>query len=253
MLCISQTNLESNAVKLSPSSINLFKNNKALWVLKHYYKVRTPSGEAALRGKYVEDGLNHYLVNESYEDAIDIAHTEADVEQRLERSDYFDNALLAIQEFCDSEPEQQVYIECEIGGVDIHGYIDYEFEDKCVDLKTTNKLPVPLKSTPKLGQLPAAKMDNIRQQTIYHIATGKPQVLAYVSPTGYYIHNVQEAEFNRGLDSVKEIIESVKMIDGLGEQERLKYTAPFVERLYYHPFVPKEIYEQALEIWHGHI
>lgn len=240
-------------MKLSPSSINLFKSNQALWVLKQYYGIRTPSGDAALRGKYVEDGLNHYLVNECYEDAIDIAHTKADVEQRLERSDYFDNALLAIQEFCDSEPEQQVYIECNINDVDIHGYIDYEFEDKCVDLKTTNKLPVLLKSTPKLGQLPAAKMDNIRQQTVYHIATGKPQTLAYVSPTGYYLHDVQEAEFERGLDSVKAIIEDIKALDLLCEEERLKHTAPFVEKLYYHPFVPKEIYEQALEIWHGHI
>lgn len=241
-------------MKLSPSSINLFKNNPALWVLKEYYQIRTPSGDPAMRGKLVEDGLNAFLQGTPYEECVDLAHDYwEDPEQRLEITNYLDTALLAIQEFCDSEPEQQLHIECEIEGVYVHGYLDYSFEDKCVDLKTTNKLPKLLTSNAKLGQLPAAKMDNIRQQAIYNIATGKPQYLAYVSPDDYYIHEVQEAEYQRGLESVKELATKMKELNSMTEEQRLVWTAPFVEKLYNHFFVPADIYHKATEIWHGHI
>jgi hypothetical protein len=38
-------------VVLSPSSINLFIEEKALWVLKHYYKMYGETNIYAVRGK----------------------------------------------------------------------------------------------------------------------------------------------------------------------------------------------------------
>jgi hypothetical protein len=181
---------------LSPSSLNKWRSEPALWVVQYLHGFREDAGPAAWRGAAVEAGLEHWLRKRNSEAAFlhAAASFEAnaqgvcDEETSAERENVPAMLKVAIESF--GEPPElmaaQLRIECFLDGVSIPvcGYIDFCFEEFDVDLKTTKQCP----SSPR--------PDHARQAALYRYARGKEGGLHYVTGKKWARYMLSDEEAN---------------------------------------------------------
>ena len=205
----------------SPSMINTFVNDPVLFILKYVYKHKGYSNSSAVRGHTVEKVLNQYLDNKQLitEDEIKGLFTSmvSDAQYNCDKdelksdkyskelgllNDYYNVGVdfLSTDDWFFAKPtgyQNQIIIKDDDFPIPIMGYIDFIFDDKIVDLKTSGKMPSKL-------------TENIyRQMAIYSLAVpNKDSVVVYITPKKsqeftiptidmiYYKNQVKQIMFN---------------------------------------------------------
>lgn len=177
---------------LSWSSMNLYRQEPALWTLRYLYGVKDEVGPSAWRGKAVEAGLDLWLYKRT--DASEVALNAFDLECQGEVSDKITAEManilpclkMAQEAFKEAKTPtaRQYRIESWFDGIEVPiiGYVDYVWEDRIHDLKTTLRMP----SEPK--------GDHSRQVALYCKETKKPGFLTYVTPKKYSTYPVENVE-----------------------------------------------------------
>jgi len=172
---------------LSPSSLNCYLDEPAMWVLRYLYKFKDRAGPFAWRGNAVEAGLAVWLQNVPAKRNLDasIAAALARFEQEAqgEISDKIEKELKgiprmvqqAINALHDRPIPDAVQAPIKIWFDDIEvpvkGFIDFVWPEECLDLKSTFSMP----SEPKEA--------HCRQVAVYTKAKERPCRLLYVTPT----------------------------------------------------------------------
>ena len=169
---------------LSPSSINTYINDNALWVARYLFGVKSSSGASAVRGIATEAALANKYEKKTFdfnyldmhfmslcaESGVDLGDIKTAKEKKLlegfgkviDENFNYDN-LEAYQE--------KVSVQIDDLPVPIIGYIDFRFADKIVDLKTTTRMP----TRPTEAQK--------RQMALYSMAYPKSSIdLFFASP-----------------------------------------------------------------------
>lgn len=169
--------------RLSPSSLNLWRDAPGLWALRYLGRFFDDAGPAAWRGKAVEVGLQSWFIRkdgdeafaralEAFEgDAAGLADKETDTERQM-IAPMLDIAIKEAEALPSPYFGAQTKIEYSFDGVDVPviGYIDFVFEDGSIlDLKTTKRCP----SEPK--------PDHVRQVALYMAGKKCEGSLLYVT------------------------------------------------------------------------
>lgn len=169
------------SLRVSPSQINLFLNEPALWILSKFYNVKGEMGPAATRGTAIEKGLEAILTQgKSYEDALQWAYTVFDKDWTGKPEGDEERAFIepmlkqAVELFLqlDGLKGTQIKLEGEIHGVGILGFADFDFDTFLADLKTTKRCPSCVENL---------SAEHLTQLAIYRILSGKEQRIAYVT------------------------------------------------------------------------
>jgi len=178
---------------LSPSSINTYINDNALWVARYLFGVKSSSGASAVRGiateaaladKYEKKTFDYKYLDMHFmslcaESGVDLGDVKTAKEKKLlegfgkviDENFNYDN-LEAYQE--------KVSVQLDDLPVPIIGYIDFRFADKIVDLKTTTRMP----TRPTEAQK--------RQMALYSMAYPKSSVdLFFASPKEHKIFTLK--------------------------------------------------------------
>ena len=169
---------------LSPSSINTYINDNALWVARYLFGVKSSSGASAVRGIATEAALADKYEKKTFdfkyldmhfmslcaESGIDLGDVKTAKEKKL-----LEGFGKIIDENFDYENleayQEKVSVQLDELPVPIIGYIDFRFADKIVDLKTTTRMP----TRPTEAQK--------RQMALYSMAYPKSSVdLFFASP-----------------------------------------------------------------------
>lgn len=146
-----------NIDHLSPSAINLYAAEPALWVMERLLGHRSPPGAAAIRGRAVEYGIHLGLMepHRSVEDCVAAAEKAFDRDMALnpdpqrdhERGNiagYVRNGLAELRQYgVPTAAQDRVEICLDDVPVPVGGYIDWRFDQHglVVDLKTAERLP----------------------------------------------------------------------------------------------------------------
>jgi len=167
---------------LSPSSLNLWREQPGLWTLRYLNGFREDAGAAAWRGSAVEAGLEHFLRKRDLEAAElhAVASFEANAQGLADDETDAERQLLvpmlrrAVDAFCEAPDliATQLKVELFLDGVPVPviGYADFVLEDgSIIDLKTTKQCPS------------APKPDHARQVALYSEARQAPASLLYVT------------------------------------------------------------------------
>ena len=178
---------------LSPSSINTYINDNALWVARYLFGVKSSSGASAVRGIATEAALANKYEKKTFdfnyldmhfmslcaESGVDLGDIKTAKEKKLlegfgkviDENFNYDN-LEAYQE--------KVSVQIDDLPVPIIGYIDFRFTDKIVDLKTTTRMP----TRPTEAQK--------RQMALYSMAYPKSSVdLFFASPKEHKVFTLK--------------------------------------------------------------
>ncbi len=178
---------------LSPSSINTYINDNALWVARYLFGVKSSSGASAVRGIATEAALANKYEKKTFdfnyldmhfmslcaESGVDLGDIKTAKEKKLlegfgkviDENFNYDN-LEAYQE--------KVLVHIDDLPVPIVGYIDFRFADKIVDLKTTTRMP----TRPTEAQK--------RQMALYSMAYPKSSVdLFFASPKEHKVFTLK--------------------------------------------------------------
>jgi len=172
---------------LSPSSINTYINDNALWVARYLFGVKSSSGASAVRGIATEAALANKYEKKTFdfnyldmhfmslcaESGVDLGDVKTAKEKKL-----LEGFGKVIDENFDYENleayQEKVSVDIDDLPVPIIGYIDFRFADKIVDLKTTTRMP----TRPTEAQK--------RQMALYSMAYPKSSVdLFFASPKEY--------------------------------------------------------------------
>ena len=202
-----------NIQHLSPSSLRLYRDQPAAWVVKYLFAVKDEAGPAAWRGLAVEAGLDHLLFGGNAQAAL--AVTERAFEEKAQglADDKTVKERSALKDFLTQAADvaarhgqplfRQKRVQISLDGIEVPliGFIDYEWPAYGIDLKTTMRLP----SVPS----PA----HVEQMSVYMRATGKPFWLSYVTPkraTTYEItQDMADAAWQRvaqGADAIRRML-----------------------------------------------
>lgn len=240
---------------LSPSALNLFIKDPALWVMKHYFKVNAENNIYFIRGRFVENCCNMSVRNnalvklqdfkenclqERFKELDDLEITDKDLE------DYYYWGKYCYENLPKDVVNLQTRAAMKLEGIEIAGYIDYEYKDKIIDLKTTNTLPIVVSRGERAGMLSTTKSDNIRQQVIYKLATGKEVALLYVSPENTLLYNITEKDVEEIMPSIKEGIKNIKKLLTLKIEDVILTTRPEKMTSFYWT---DNLRKKAKEIW----
>jgi hypothetical protein len=186
-------------VRHSPSALNLFAAEPAMFVLERVLGRKQPVGIPAHRGVGVEDGVTAGLTDLSrpLKDCIDIAAAKYDTLSVMSsdprREKYRDtigpmveSALSELRKY-GSPSNTQGFVEWKPEGLKlpIVGYYDYEWSSHGIlgDLKTTDKMPSQIKT------------GHARQVALYALSDNIDARLIYVTPRKlevYGLENIRE-------------------------------------------------------------
>ena len=199
-----------NIKHLSNSSISLWENNPAQWVMSYLLKEKRPSSAAMWRGIAVEDGVVVCLNGGTLTDAVaaalarfDKEITFADEKSEKERAAIAPMLELAVAEleqygkpsFSIDGSQQQVSITCKGDGwkIPIIGYLDLVYPDHglVVDLKTTMRLPSTMMQSHK------------RQRCIYQRCLGGNQQVKFLYVTPKKSGWLEDGDVDAELATVK--------------------------------------------------
>jgi hypothetical protein len=143
--------------RLSPSSLNLWASEPAMWAMERLLGYQSQPGAFAARGKAVELGVHLGLVNadKPVADCVTAALGEFDREMAFVKDDrreseraniagYVANALTELRRYgVPTAYQHRVEMQLEDVPVPLVGYVDWLFEQHglIVDLKTGERLP----------------------------------------------------------------------------------------------------------------
>jgi RecB family exonuclease len=168
---------------LSPSSLALYRNSPALWIVRYLFGVRDVETPFSWRGKAVERAVSAVLFDGAEDDeAIEVALAAFEREAQGEVSPQASRERAGIpgmvrraawifRKF--GKPlSQQHRVEVWIDGVEVSvlGFADFLYDNMVIDLKTTFAIP----SKPRI--------DHEVQVTMYADALTRHPGLVYVSP-----------------------------------------------------------------------
>lgn len=192
--------------RLSPSSLNVWRETPGLWVLRYLFKVRDESSAAMWRGNAVEKGMEMILRGKPLDEATAAAMTEFEQQAQGEVSDEIDAERKRIPgmvgKVCDwhadmlqakAAPElaaTQLKVETYLDGVSIPviGYVDFTFmEGADVDCKSTKACPS------------APRPDHVRQIALYWRARNRPAALLYVTDKRFAYFAPSEADLHNAV------------------------------------------------------
>ena len=245
--------------KCSASTLNTFINDPCLFVLKYFYGMTTEFGVHPMRGKAIEHGVDRFYetknVEQSIQDALNnfyeltfgLDYEVDDVEILIPQ--WTKTAISAmIIESTGRTPIMQKEINFEIEGVPFIGFLDYDFENEIIDLKTATKIPNILVRGERKGHLPAGKRDNVRQQVLYRYSEGKPTTLLYVSPENSIRYTIQDDEYEEYMKEIRKTVKEIKKILTRGEGYAInKYTPN--EKLFKSFYYDEDMIFKAVELW----
>lgn len=226
---------------LSPSSLNLFAAEPAFWTLKYLWKVRDDVGDAAHRGTAVEAGVEHLLGGQPLPVAEAVAqqnfslnYGDADSDERRAIRPMLEQAAAAVSQF--GKPiARQKKVEHRVDGIEVPivGYLDWEFEDGVIDLKTTHRLPS------------APRQDHVRQVALYTAATGKPSSLVYVTTKKFAVYPISPADSEAALQSLVRTARAVRKVlyYSATREEVAEFFSPNFESFYWNDETKKHAME----------
>ena len=178
---------------LSPSSINTYINDNALWVARYLFGVKSSSGASAVRGIATEAALANKYEKKTFdfnyldmhfmslcaESGIDLGDVKTAKEKKLLEG--FGKVIDENFDYDNFEAYQEkVSVQIDDLPVPIIGYIDFRFADKIVDLKTTTRMP----TRPTEAQK--------RQMALYSMAYPKSSVdLFFASPKEHKVFTLK--------------------------------------------------------------
>jgi hypothetical protein len=235
--------------RLSPSSLNLWQGEPALWVLKYLHKMRDDAGPAAKRGQAVEAGLDHFLAGNT---DVQFCMTSALDNFALNTGGVIDddhdeerNAIPLMLEqamaACKDAPRllaRQVAIETWLDGIDVPviGYCDYVLEDGAIiDLKTTHRMP----SSPK--------NDHVRQVAVYQKARQAPVSLLYVTTKKFSRMRISQDDCDTAIADMTRVARSLQSILSVCEtaDDAKRFVAPDFSKFYWN----EETRKTAMGVW----
>lgn len=205
--------------RLSPSSLNLWAAEPALWVMERLLKHRSPTSASAARGKAVEAGVNIGLFDPSMDVDACIAKAESEFDretrgcadarcddERGKLAGYVRGALPELRKY--GKPDADGYqgrVETTMDGVPVPvvGFVDWRYSDKglIVDLKTSERFP----SSIKPGQL--------RQGALYATANGNFGMrFVYVKPSQSKGDGRQAQMLEMSGDEIRTNLEALRLI-----------------------------------------
>lgn len=243
---------EKHGIKhLSPSSLNLWQAEPALWMLRYLHQFKDAVGPAAHRGSAVEGGLEHWLQHRDLAAAGLVAHelyaslTDglAEPEHEAERAlitPMLQQATVAMEQ-APPLTGKQLAVETYLPGIEVPviGYLDFMFEGSgIVDLKTTKALP----SQPRL--------DHVRQVAIYVQAhEGSTGSLLYVTPKKYGRYDIPRDDLDAAIADMTRVARSLKstLTAATDKDQALNFAAPNFDSFYW----SNAAKAKALEVWNA--
>ncbi|MGD9731282.1 MAG: PD-(D/E)XK nuclease family protein [Desulfamplus sp.] len=172
---------------LSPTQLNLFRSDPALWFVKYILGEKGSLGAAALIGTAVESHITKVMLGDSSLDtsaAVDMFEAslmanEIDPEEDIGK---LSSKVISMTQNAFNELSTygkpsccQKYVETSFDGlgVPIYGYVDFCFDDLNldVDLKTTSRMPSVMSD------------DHELQAAIYAKSQKRDQVFCYITPS----------------------------------------------------------------------
>jgi len=210
-----------SAYRISPSQINLFLNEPAIWILNRFFGVYGDFGASAKRGNCVELGLNKVLLNgltfdEALGQVLHIYDTDMeeiyDEKKEAERENIGPMLEQAIDLFLNIDPPQktQIRIEPDVLDLPILGIADYDMGEYMVDLKTTSRCPSCVENL---------SSEHIRQTTIYYLGSNKPQKLAYVTPKKNALYEVTKEQMETAEKEIRAAAEAMRAAYDIEEKQ----------------------------------
>jgi len=181
---------ERHGIKhMSASSLNMWSGSQGAWVAKYLYGRKFPFSVAARAGVLAEDAVVAVLTGrldkeaaikeaeKSYNKAIMLDRSDDNVKRGEAIRGFVENALselepFGVPEFEPDGKQKGFSIMCKGDGweLPVIGFIDLDYKDKIVDLKTTMRAPSSLSS------------EHARQCALYQKAFGKETRFLYVTP-----------------------------------------------------------------------
>ncbi len=178
---------------LSPSSINTYINDNALWVARYLFGVKSSNGASAVRGIATEATLANKYEKKTFdfnyldmhfmslcaESGVDLGDIKTAKEKKLLEG--FGKVIDENFKYDNLETYQEkVEVNIEDLPVPVIGYVDFLFKDKIVDLKTTTRMP----TRPTEAQK--------RQMALYSMAYPKSSVdLFFASPKEHKVFTLK--------------------------------------------------------------
>jgi len=202
---------------LSPSSLNLWTAEPALWVMERLLGRRSPAGANAARGKAVEHGIHLGLLEPTLPVAECVMAALAafdremalnpDERREAERKNlpgYVEHGLKELRQYgVPTAHQEKVSVALDGVPVPIVGYIDWRFDQHglVVDLKTAERLPSAISDS------------HGRQGAVYASAHGNYGMrFAYVKPSAgksdgraVAVYEMSGDEMKRHLDALCQI------------------------------------------------
>lgn len=214
-------------LRVSPSQINLFLNEPAIWVLNKFHKIYGDMGASAKLGIAVEKGLQSILQQDlSFEDALNWANkvfTEDTIglpQEDIDKERAYIEPMLkqAIEVFLQfGDPKgYQVEITGQIEDVNVLGKADFEY-DFFIDLKTTKRMPSCVENL---------AAEHIRQLAVYRKMTGREQRLAYVTDKKNAVYTPTDAQYRIAEKEIKHAIIAMKTAWEAGHEMAQKLYPP---------------------------
>ena len=139
---------------LSPSSINTYISDPPMWVARYLFNIKSPTGPAAIRGiatefslakKYEEGEFDYETLEAKFitlcaESMLNLKDKKTEKEKKLLKN--FGEVIDENFKYKNLKSYQErVEVQLEDLPIPIMGYIDFRFENKIVDLKTTTRMP----------------------------------------------------------------------------------------------------------------
>ena len=218
----------SSIKTLSPSSINKWGGeygDQGLWVLSYLYKLRFTGSPPSVRGQVVEDGFNEILMRKDqgfektaekytriFEERANLELAEdfstGDIEKELKCIEGFiEQSFKSIEELKLSIPKEvvsstQIRVQHPIGGnipLDAAGYIDFDFGNYAMDLKTTHRVPSS-----------EVKKDHKKQISFYAKARGERTAkILYISSKKYRMFSLEDREIDASYNDFSRTAENL--------------------------------------------
>jgi len=237
-------------VRHSPSSLNLFAAEPAMFVLERVLGIKQTVGVPAHRGVAVEDGVTAGLTNLTapVKSCVDVALSKYDAltamspDPRREKyrdtvSDMVTAALVEMREY-GTPSSAQGFVEWRPGDIKlpIVGYYDYQWEKHGIiaDLKTTERMPSEIKVT------------HARQVALYAPTNNYDARLIYVTPKKIEAYSLENIDAHR--TALLNIAKRVEAFLNLSDDPKffLTITAPDVDSFYWTSPQSRQL---AFEYW----
>lgn len=187
---------------LSCSSLNLWKEAPGIWAMKYLKKALLETGAGMWRGNAVEDGLSAVLRGFVPEAAGLVALQSFELNAQGEISDEIEAERALIVPMVTEAarwkaPSELMATQLKIEHwfpeipIPVIGYLDFAFECRDVDLKSTKACP----STPR--------PDHVRQVSLYRAARNRPGGLLYVTSKKHAYFEISDSDMVGALSDLE--------------------------------------------------